>query len=86
VSAFADWYQAKDDLRDAEDDRLGHAIALSLTRPELVRASQDRCRPFASSSIRTLRLLYVLADRGVRPARDVARALLTHAAESSNDG
>jgi Protein of unknown function (DUF2785) len=68
--------------RDAEDDRLGCAIALTLSRPDLTAAqstgwlglidekfSQGEPGPvpaYASNSMRTLRLLYVLADRGVR--------------------
>jgi hypothetical protein len=132
VQAFANWYQAEDDLRgfdpelgwlhavahgadllgllgrdqrvqpeqmlelaarrmlaetdyvwrDAEDDRLGCAIAVTLSRPQLTveqstawlglvdeKFSQGEpgpMPPYASNSIRTLRLLYVLADRGVR--------------------
>jgi hypothetical protein len=67
-----------------EDDRLGYALALTLTRPELSRAqSVDWLDPVrddfeaaepgpvpahASNTMRTLRELYLLADRGVRPA------------------
>jgi Protein of unknown function (DUF2785) len=69
-----------------EDDRLGYAIALTLTRPELSRAqSVDWQEPIradfaagddgpapthASNTMRTLRALYILADRGVRPQWD----------------
>jgi hypothetical protein len=65
-----------------EDDRLGYALALTLTRPGLsraqsvdwlgpVRADFEAGRPgpvppHASNTMRTLRVLYVLADRGVR--------------------
>jgi Protein of unknown function (DUF2785) len=82
--------------RDAEDDRLGCAIALTLSRPDLTaedstawlgpideRFSQGEPGPvpaYASNSIRTLRLLYVLADRGVRAAPSAQPAPLTHAA------
>ena len=66
-----------------EDDRLAYAIALTLTRPELTQAqSVDWLAPIradfeagehgavpahASNTMRTLRALYILADRGVRP-------------------
>jgi hypothetical protein len=83
--------------RDAEDDRLGRAIALTLTRPDLTaeqstgwldlideKFSHGEPGPmpaYASNSIRTLRLLYVLADRGVRAEQDAQPAALTHRAE-----
>jgi hypothetical protein len=82
--------------RDAEDDRLGCAIALTLSRPDLtVEQSTAWLRPiderfgqgepgpvpaWASNSIRTLRLLYVLADRGVRATRSAQLTPLIHAA------
>lgn len=66
-----------------EDDRLAYAIALTLTRAELseeesvdwlgpVRADfaagqPGPVPPYASNTMRTLRALYILADRGVRP-------------------
>jgi hypothetical protein len=66
-----------------EDDRVAYAIALTLTRPELSQAqSVDWLEPIradfeggepgavpvhASNTMRTLRALYILADRGVRP-------------------
>jgi hypothetical protein len=66
-----------------EDDRLAYAIALTLTRTELsearsvdwldpVRADFEAGEPgpvpaHASNTMRTLRALYILADRGVRP-------------------
>jgi len=66
-----------------EDDRLAYAIALTLTRPGLSQAqSVDWLEPIradfesgepgavpahASNTMRTLRALYILADRGVRP-------------------
>jgi hypothetical protein len=72
---------------DSEDDRLGHAIALTLTRAELTEPqSIGWLDPVASAfataqqgpgpgpapaeisnTTRTLRVLYLLADRGVRP-------------------
>ncbi|MEV0644862.1 DUF2785 domain-containing protein [Phytomonospora sp. NPDC050363] len=69
--------------RDMEDDRLAHAVALTLTRPELDEEAatgwlatvgetfetRDRAliAPNVTNSLRTLRVLYLLADRGVRP-------------------
>ncbi|MGW1692386.1 DUF2785 domain-containing protein [Streptomyces sp. NPDC002399] len=66
-----------------EDDRLGLAIALTLTRPELTeQQSVEWLKPIiadfeagepgpvpahASNTMRTLRVLHLLADRGVRP-------------------
>jgi Protein of unknown function (DUF2785) len=66
-----------------EDDRLGYAIGLTLTRDELSEADSvgwldpiagafaagqaGSVPPYASNSMRTLRFLYLLADRGVRP-------------------
>lgn len=83
--------------RDAEDDRLGCAIALTLARPDLTaeqstswldlidekfRSGQPGPVPgYASNSIRTLRLLYVLADRGVRAEPDTRPMQLTHRTE-----
>jgi hypothetical protein len=70
-------------LRDQEDDRLAYAMALTLTRAELtehaatawlepVAADFEQGEPgpvpaHASNTMRTLRLLYLLVDRGVRP-------------------
>ena len=70
-------------LRDQEDDRLAYAMALTLTREELteetatawlepVAADFAQGKPgpvpaHATNTMRTLRLLYLLADRGVRP-------------------
>jgi Protein of unknown function (DUF2785) len=67
---------------DQEDDRVAHAVALTLTRAELTRgeavgwltaiagslgAGQPGPVPApASNTMRTLRVLYLLADRGVR--------------------
>lgn len=69
--------------REQEDDRLGFALAHVLTRPELSETDSvgwlstietaftsgepGPPPPFASNTMRTLRLLYLLADRGVRP-------------------
>ncbi len=80
--------------RDQEDDRLGHAIALILTRSDLtagqstgwldlVDAKFATGQPgpvpaFASNTMRTLRVLYLLADRGVRAERGGSAAMLTH--------
>jgi hypothetical protein len=66
-----------------EDDRLGYAIGLTLTRDELSEADTvgwldsiaavfaagepGPVPAYASNSMRTLRFLYLLADRGVRP-------------------
>ena len=66
-----------------EDDRLGYAIAQVLTREELspdqsvdwlgpvsadfAAGQPGPVPPHASNTMRTLRVLYLLADRGVRP-------------------
>lgn len=62
-----------------EDDRLAHAMALTLTRPDVgvdwlsgvAALFRDRDRswiePNVANSLRTLRVLYLFADRGVRP-------------------
>jgi hypothetical protein len=68
--------------RDQEDDRLGFAIARTLARPGLTPAESTGwldlvderfaagepgpVPPYASNTMRTLRMLYLLADRGVR--------------------
>ncbi len=68
---------------ELEDDRLGFAVAQVLTRKELspaqsvdwlepIRAEFTAAEPGpvppqSSNTIRTLRVLYLLADRGVRP-------------------
>jgi Protein of unknown function (DUF2785) len=70
--------------RDQEDDRLGYAMARTLSRPGLTTEQSTSwldlvdsrfaagepgpVPPFASNTIRTLRMLYLLADRGVRSA------------------
>ncbi|MGW6915577.1 DUF2785 domain-containing protein [Kitasatospora sp. NPDC054939] len=78
-----------DHVLDAlEDDRLGRAVALVLTRPELTErqalewldplVARPPRRPSAavpgvpanvSNTLRVLRMVYVLADRGVREER-----------------
>ncbi|AUY51821.1 DUF2785 domain-containing protein [Streptomyces sp. CB01881] len=82
-----------------EDDRLGRAVALVLTRPGLTErqalawldpiAAQPPRRPTASApgvaatlsnTLRTLRVVYVLADRGVRPARGAEPLTVQHCA------
>jgi Protein of unknown function (DUF2785) len=66
-----------------EDDRLAFAVGQTLTRSELSEADAVRwldpvatefaaaepgpVPPFASNTMRTLRVLYLLADRGIRP-------------------
>ena len=70
-------------FRDQEDDRLAYAMALTSTRAELTEAQSvgwlDQVAadfeagepgpvpPHASNTMRTLRMLYLLADRGVLP-------------------
>jgi hypothetical protein len=69
-------------LRDMEDDRLGYALAATLTRDELTEADAtewldpalrafsnppaEGIAPEVTNTIRTLRALYVLVDQGVR--------------------
>lgn len=68
-------------LRDMEDDRLGYALAVTLTRDDLSDADAtswldpalralslpvEGITPELTNTIRTLRVLYVLADHGVR--------------------
>jgi hypothetical protein len=80
--------------RDQEDDRLSYAIALTLGRPELTVAQSTRwldliderfatgepgpVPAYASNTMRTLRMLYLLADRGVRTAPGCAAEPLAH--------
>ncbi len=79
--------------RDQEEDRLAYAVALTLTRPELTAAESAWLAPVAqkfaagepgpvppsaSNTMRTLRMLYLLADRGVRPEPGAAPLLPTH--------
>jgi hypothetical protein len=74
-----------------EDDRLAYALALTLTRPELSPAQSvdwldpvaadfeagepGPVPPHASNTMRTLRALYLLADRGVRLTWDEGEAV-----------
>jgi hypothetical protein len=69
-------------LHDQEDDRLGYALALLLSRPELresdaagwlkpvtaafAAGNPGPVPPHATNTMRTLRALYVLCDRGFR--------------------
>jgi Protein of unknown function (DUF2785) len=69
-------------LRDMEDDRLGYALAATLTRPDLTGADatdwldpairalanppSEGITPEVTNTMRTLRVLYVLADHGLR--------------------
>jgi Protein of unknown function (DUF2785) len=80
--------------RDQEDDRLGHAIARTLARPGLTvaqsvswldvidqRLAAGEPGPvpaFASNTMRTLRMVYPLADRGVRASSAAAAEQLPH--------
>ncbi|MFD7630084.1 DUF2785 domain-containing protein [Streptomyces sp. NPDC059851] len=79
-----------------EDDRLAMAIARTLTRKDLTEeAATGWLEPIAadlralgrgptparvSNCLRTLRMLYVLTDRGSRPAPDAAPVALAHRA------
>jgi hypothetical protein len=80
--------------RDQEDDRLGQAVALILARPDITAAQSTGwlqlvdatfaegqpgpVPPFASNSMRTLRMLYLLADRGVSTGPGGQAATITH--------
>lgn len=80
--------------RDSEDDRLGYAMALILARPHLTiarstswldlidqkfaTAEPGPVPPYASNTIRTLRMLYLLADRGVRGEEGAPAQQLAH--------
>jgi hypothetical protein len=80
--------------RDTEEDRLAHALALTLARPDITEAeSTTWLEPverdfaagepgpvpaFASNTMRTLRTLYLLADRGVLAEPDGEVLRLPH--------
>jgi|HubBroStandDraft_4_1064222.scaffolds.fasta_scaffold75238_2 hypothetical protein len=80
---------------DQEDDRLGFAIGRTLTRGELTEAQAVRwLEPIAaelgasrpgpvpasvSNTVRTLRVVYLIADRGVRPQSRLSVPLKTPA-------
>jgi hypothetical protein len=84
-----------------EDDRLGYAMALTLTRDELSEAAAVRwldpiaaafaagepgpVPAYASNSMRTLRFLYLLADRGVRPGWNTGDPITLHHHEIVRD-
>jgi hypothetical protein len=69
-------------LRDMEDDRLGYALAATLTRDDLTESDAvdwldpairalsnppvEGITPEVTNTIRTLRVVYVLADHGLR--------------------
>lgn len=81
--------------RDAEDERLGHAIALTLTRPELDAAASVQWvqtvedgwasrdpgppSPSVSNAARTLRVVLGMTLTGARPSGGVGAARLTQA-------
>lgn len=83
-------------LRDQEEDRLGYALALTLTRPELDKDASvswldpiaaafeagepGPVPPFATNTMRTLRSLYLLADRSMRVLGLDAPVAVRHAA------
>ena len=90
-------------LRDMEDDRLGYALATTLTRSDLTETDatewldpalrilanppSEGITPEVTNTIRTLRVVYLLVDHGVRvpasgpvaqiPHRDLVKAKLT---------
>lgn len=80
--------------RDLEDDRLGHAIGLVLTRTELTETQSTAwLDPVAdllsanvpspvpartSNALRTLRVVYLYATRGVRPTHSSPAIALRH--------
>jgi hypothetical protein len=81
-------------LRDLEDDRLGFALSITLTRQDLleedatswldpvVRAVAappvDGFRPEVSNTLRTLRVVYAMVDHGVRVDDENPNAQVPH--------
>lgn len=81
-------------LRDLEDDRLGFALAVALTRQDLSEADAVSWldpavravatvpaagfRPEISNTLRTMRVVYLLVDHGLRLDDDHPRALVPH--------
>ncbi|GAB2630218.1 DUF2785 domain-containing protein [Kribbella swartbergensis] len=81
-------------LRDLEDDRLGYALAATLTRADLTEADAiewldpalralsnpavEGIRPEVTNTIRTLRALYLLVDHGVRLPGSTTLTLVPH--------
>ena len=82
-------------LRDLEDDRLGSALATTLTRTDLTEADAtgwldpairamaavagpDGIRPDVSNTLRTLRVVYLLTDHGIRAGADNAVLQVPH--------
>jgi len=90
-------------LRDMEDDRLGYALGVTLTRTDLTESDAtdwlvpalrafttppaEGISPEVTNTIRTLRVLYLLVDHGLRlpgannltqiPHRDAVKAKIT---------
>jgi hypothetical protein len=81
-------------LRDLEDDRLGAALSITLTREDLleedvtgwldpaVRAvaavPAEGIRPEISNTLRTLRVVYLMLDQGVRLDKDTPPVQVPH--------
>jgi hypothetical protein len=81
-------------LRDMEDDRLGYALAATLTRDDLTADDAtswldpairqlsnppvEGITPEVTNTIRTLRVLYVLADHGLRVGDAKKLTLIPH--------
>lgn len=81
-------------LRDLEDDRLGFALAVTLTRQDLLETDAtswldpavravaavpaDGIRPEISNTLRTLRVVYAMVDHGVRLDDENPRAQIPH--------
>jgi hypothetical protein len=81
-------------LRDLEDDRLGFALAVTLTREDLLETDAtdwldpvlqavsivptEGFRPEVSNTLRTLRVVYTMVDHGVRLDADNPQAQVPH--------